>query len=664
MANKKPIKIVTLDTETYNGLIGDLKRIAVYDGIKVYYGYTFEDIENVLINYDNAGYDVHCYIHNAEFDLRKIPSIFDDNNVIWSNSFMIKNRLATLSCQHYTIHDSFRILPMSLADLSDGFNVEHGKLSLFKAIEETYPNQYTIYDDNGKVLENATIVNFLDKCPVDDPLFLEYLGYDVISLYEVLQKFMSLTGIPEHDFVKRISTASVSRYLFKNGYKGEMIKLPFNTMTDYEMLCSYKWWHKEQEIEEFIRSSYCGGRTEVFKPILNNKGFHYDVNSLYPYVMSKCGEYPIGKPRYMKKKHLAKKTYETWLKDKQGLGFLYCKVFIPEQPIPPLPVKMGKLTFPTGYVWGVWTYEELEYACTECGCEILEYMECVHFDNTYPVFERFVDMFYKLKEEGTRTKNKALRTLAKLILNVGYGYTGMRRDDKTSLRPYEEYLEHDKIIFADKDLGYIEVPTEVKAQYIQVQVASYVTSRARLVLLKALREVIKRGGNVYYCDTDSIVCDIPLPAELIDKEKLGFWDLENEPDKAIFLMPKVYSEVMGEDINIKFKGIGKDTQQELDFSDYEYLLKEIERGQKDYEVIEKNKLQLRSIMYMQKNKLDPNYYELRDKKMNFKTVQKRLINYTLNETKAHHFNSFEEFEGFSYKTLKKQVPFDMKGVNI
>ena len=39
---KKPIKLITLDTETYKGLIGDLKRIAIYDGVKVYYGYKFE----------------------------------------------------------------------------------------------------------------------------------------------------------------------------------------------------------------------------------------------------------------------------------------------------------------------------------------------------------------------------------------------------------------------------------------------------------------------------------------------------------------------------------------------------------------------------------------------------------------------------------------------
>ena len=45
MKKQKPVKLFTLDTETYNGLFGGLKRIAIYDGNKVIYGYTFEDIE-------------------------------------------------------------------------------------------------------------------------------------------------------------------------------------------------------------------------------------------------------------------------------------------------------------------------------------------------------------------------------------------------------------------------------------------------------------------------------------------------------------------------------------------------------------------------------------------------------------------------------------------
>lgn len=649
---KKPIKIITIDTETYNGLIGGLKRIACYDGEQVTYGYVFADIEKVLLDYAKK-YEVHCYIHNLEFDARKIPEIFDKDRILWKNSLAINGKLATIACKEYIIHDSFKLLPMSLKKLSKGFNVEHGKLDLWESVQERYKDQY------------KDIVDFLDRCDRDNPLYLEYLGYDVISLYEVLQVLIGIAGLSESDFVKRISTASLSRHLFKTGYKGKEFKGEFSNKTDYEKLCSYKWYY-DLSTEEFIRETYCGGRTEVFKPKLEKDGFHYDVNSLYPYVMSldintgAAAQYPIGKPQYTDRPAVAEQMYRDWQEYKSGLGFVNCRVFIPDQPIPPLPVKMGKLTFPCGEVYGSWTYEELEYAEKNCGVEIREFIAAVHFKETYPIFHRFVETFYKLKEEGTRTKNEPLRTLAKLILNVGYGYTGMRRDDKTGLDSLENAPKHKHIVSMNEHFGFIEVPTEIKSEFIQVQVASYVTSRARLVLLKALRDIVNRGGNVYYCDTDSVVCDIPINPDLVDSEKIGFWDLESTPKKGLFLRPKVYTEIHEEETIVKFKGVSRETQEQLDFKFYEDMYIDLETGEKEFLVVEKNRLTMRSILYMQKTGLDFDYYETRDKKINYQTVEKRVMDYKGNSTHAHFFPTIEDFEKFSYKKAKPTVVFDMK----
>ena len=651
MARKqKPIKLITLDTETYNGLIGGLKRIAIYDGNKVHYGYTFQDIEPVLDSYYEDGYSVEIYIHNMEFDLRKIPIIFEKGRIVWNKSLIINGKVAKIQNKKYCFHDSFKILPMSLSKISKDFGVEHGKLDLWEEVAKRYPDQY------------KDIVDFLDRCHVDDPLYLEYLGYDVISLYEVIQKLIEISGLTLPEFVNRVSTSSLSRYIFKNGYKGKVFGNPLSSRTDYDYLCLYKW-QNNLEVEEFLRETYAGGRVEVFIPRLENTGFHYDINSLYPYVMSE-GEYPIGKPYYSEKHDIAKHYYETWKENRIGAGFINARVFIPLQPIPPLPVQMGKLTFPCGEVYGSWTYEELEYAEKECGVKILEYFAVCHFELTYPVFKNFIDTFYAMKEQASKDKNEALRGFAKLIQNVGYGYTGMRRDDKTTLAPIEDIEKYDDIRYADEELGFIEIPTEINAEYIQVQVASYVTSRARLVLLKGLRDVISRGGHVYYCDTDSIVSDIPLDDSIVDQDKLGYFKLEGRPEKALFLRPKVYTEMFEEEApNIKFKGVSRETQKSLDYDFYEHLYKELEAGEKEYEIVEKNKLLLRSIMYMQKNHIAADYYETRDKKMNFNTVEKRVMNYKENSTEPLFFPTLEAFENFSFKPMKKEVEFDMtKGV--
>lgn len=643
MPRKKPIKLVTLDTETYNGLLGELKRIAIYDGEKVTYDYTFLSIEKELIKLSKS-FEVHVYIHNMEFDIRKMTGLFQKGKIQWKKSLSINNRLATLKTKHYTLHDSFKLLPMSLQKLSKDFDVTNGKLDLWEEVQAVYPDQY----------ENA--VDFLDRCHVDDEVYLKYLGFDVISLYEIITKIIDISGLELKDFVKRVSTASLSRQLFKKGYKGKQFKGTFNTTTDYELLTQFNW-NNELELEGFIRQSYAGGRTEVFKPMLNHKGYHYDINSMYPFVMAEK-DFPVGKPKYYNTPALARETFEDWLKNHNGLGFVHAQVFIPPQHVPPLPVKMGKLVFPCGEVFGVWTYNELEYAINNCGVEVLEVFSVCHFSNTYKVFRNFILEFYTMKEEATREKNESLRSFAKLVMNVGYGYTGMSRDDKAELLGIEDLdkVEEGKLLSINEELGFIEARSDINAEYIQVQVASYVTSYARLVLLDALREADK-VGEVYYCDTDSIVTDTPLPPELIDPTKLGAWDCESEPVKAIFLRPKVYAEVTEKKTNVKFKGISKETQQELTFGSYEHLYADLVEGVKEYEIIEKNRTLLRSVMYMHKNNIPMDYYETRDKKINLQTVEKREMNYEENYTKPLYFGTLEDFLSFEFRRPQKEVGF-------
>lgn len=86
---------------------------------------------------------------------------------------------------------------------------------------------------------------------------------------------------------------------------------------------------------------------------------------------------------------------------------------------------------------------------------------------------------------------------------------------------------------------------------------------------------------------------------------------------------------------------------------------------------------MRSIMYIEKEKIDitdnrindkergiKTGYEVRDKKMNLKTVEKRQMDYTRNETKPWYFSSEEEFSNFNFNPPKKEVQFSFtKGFN-
>ena len=151
MKKQKPVKLFTLDTETYNGLFGGLKRIAIYDGNKVIYGYTFEDIEKELIKYYDLGYEVHVYIHNIEFDARKLPAIFEKDRIDWSGCVVINGKLTTIKCKKYTFHDSFKLLPMSLYWLLYNFWTSSHKSSLACSTPKSCDNFFSGIGSNLKL---------------------------------------------------------------------------------------------------------------------------------------------------------------------------------------------------------------------------------------------------------------------------------------------------------------------------------------------------------------------------------------------------------------------------------------------------------------------------------------------------------------------------------
>ena len=665
MATKRPPKILTLDTETI-GLDGALKKIGIYDGVnKPKQGYTFEDIEDVIYFWYNNGYMPHIYIHNADFDLRKIPEVWELGNVIWSRTKKIGTKYARVQCKNYVIHDSLRLLPFSLEKLSKDFGLEHGKVDLWEAVQEAYPDQYT------------DKVDFLNRCDPDDPIYCLYLDYDVISLYELIYKLIEVSGIPEEDIIGCLSTASMSKYVLKNGYKG--ITFGDDIKTDYQYLTECQAWSSKktmkwcnisyEDCEYKIREGFYGGRTEVFTPVLNEEwkdgervitGYHYDVNSLYPFTMSLQSklsgvlvgcDFPIGYPNFEDDSRICSRKWKRWLENHDGLGFIKATVNVPPQAIPPLPAKLGKLAFVTGIIQGTWTYNELEYAVKNCGVEVLEIHEMIHFKKTHQIFKRFVEVFYEMKSRGKIEGNPSLTAFAKLMLNTAYGWTVLRRDDKTALRDismYEKYKDDDKFIIKNDEFGYIEIWDDVRSDSIQVQVGAYVTSYARLVLLDALRHAADRG-TVYYCDTDSIVTSHPFPPEMVDPVALGKWDLESELYSGLFLQPKVYYEdKKGGKETIKFKGVSRKTQAQLKREKYEEIYNHLLNGDDFKMLIEQGRQTLPSLAVAQKKHIDPNQFKVTDKTIDLGAKGKRDFDYKQNRSKPWHMETLDDFKTFNF----------------
>jgi len=77
------------------------------------------------------------------------------------------------------------------------------------------------------------------------------------------------------------------------------------------------------DIANYIRQGYTGGACDMYipRPTNNRKIFGYDVNSLYPFVMSK-NKLPIGKPTYF--------SGDITKIDKNAFGFFYCNIITPD----------------------------------------------------------------------------------------------------------------------------------------------------------------------------------------------------------------------------------------------------------------------------------------------------------------------------------------------
>lgn len=309
----------------------------------------------------------------------------------------------------------------------------------------------------------------------------------------------------------------------------------------------------------YIREGYYGGRTELFKR-WGHRLFYYDINSSYPASMLE--PMPVGDMHELDVK-LSWDALRTIRRS--HVGFLDVEVTIPRGcPIPPLPVRHeGKLVFPTGSFRGVWDFDELDLLSHPL---VQGKVTKVHRSIWYsqePVFREMVRVLYRYRQKhvdgckvdknspeghGTKCRKKVcnpdytpgLAYVAKLMLNSLYGKFGMREDrESVVMVPPDEPKPADGWpLNGEHNSPFWVVEKFVDAAYIIPQISAHITTLSRRRLWHGMAEVIAKGGELYYVDTDSIMSS----AEIDPSDELGGWKRE-DPDKLIdgeFILPKLY----------------------------------------------------------------------------------------------------------------------------
>lgn len=267
------------------------------------------------------------------------------------------------------------------------------------------------------------------------------------------------------------------------------------------------------EQDSIFRKAYSGGLCFYNEDYVNkelNEVYCYDVNSMYPDKMYNC-VLPYGKPVVEKGKPKKKKGYPLFITHVRAsirvkencFPIIMKKMFLSSKNV---YIKDTEGDMIDLYLTSV-DYDELIRAYDILD---IEYYETYYFKGSPNMFKKYIGKLYDIKcnEKGVK------KLLAKLKLNSLYG--------KFATNPYrstvEPYLEDG--VLKTRVVQHFEVDS------IYTPISAFVTAYARAYLMKAIE---KHHKYFVYCDTDSIhlTCKAIEDEDfVVDKNKLGCWDLE------------------------------------------------------------------------------------------------------------------------------------------
>lgn len=248
------------------------------------------------------------------------------------------------------------------------------------------------------------------------------------------------------------------------------------------------------EINEFAWRTYYGARFEILKRGFIGNAYLYDINSAYPYCLSKIPD--ITKGKWIKSKKLL---------DDSHLGFFKIKCDIPDcKYIPPFPFRSNnKLLFPSGKFITYCTLAELQ-ACDDLSLyKIMESYQYLDDSPIYP-YKKFIESIYN-KRQQFKNENNPLQLPLKIILNSIYGKTAQRVGNR---------------------IGNLFSPI----------IASSITGNTRAMLYDFIQKYGIENQIVSFA-TDSIITTKKLN---IDSVKLGEFAYENSGNDVYVLQNGIY----------------------------------------------------------------------------------------------------------------------------
>jgi hypothetical protein len=441
----------------------------------------------------------HGYKHvtdRKKLKTKTFTTLISDKGQFYSLEICFnKNEYKT---EKITIYDSLKILPFSVEAIAKGFNLPISKLEI----------DYEEKREIGHILTQQEI---------------DYLRNDV----EIMSR--ALLTLFNQD-LRQMTQGS-------------------NALYDYKKIVGKKNFSKWFPIPDYdfdVRQSYKGGFTYCDPRRQGQdigEGIVLDVNSLYPAVMYDR-PLPYGEGIFFEGKYEPDKLYNLYVQ------MFTCQFELKENYIPTIQLKNNLSFMPTAYLSSS-EDEEVTMCLTSVDLDLffehyhvynITYHSGWKFKSTTGLFKEYIDKWNAVKMESTLNGNKAMRTLAKLMLNALYGKFALNPNVQSKIPYYDNGLI--KYTLGDKETR----------NPIYIPVGTFITAWARHKTITSAQKVYDR---FLYADTDSlhlIGTEIPKGLE-VDPVKLGAWKHESTFTRARFVRQKTYIEEIDGELNITCAGM-------------------------------------------------------------------------------------------------------------
>lgn len=289
-----------------------------------------------------------------------------------------------------------------------------------------------------------------------------------------------------------------------------------------------------------IRSAYYGGRCSVLRPVVNERGSHWDMNSAYPSALAS-----ISLPMGLVSEHGSRSALAKLATDTPGI--YSCTMHVPDSHVPPLAYGWGTgIAFPVGTVSGAWTLPDIRYA-ESCGVEVRAVEWAMTWESEAPLFRDFVGDVYRARSRVG--KDSAYGKWLRLFPNALCGKFA-ERPDKRLLRMNPD-LSEVKLCDAtapctlqscccdsweqlDKWGRMWSVPFYRMSDCSHIHWAAYITATARA----SHHAAMDADDSVAYVDTDSLWTTRETPPLGVGSDlgefsrKGGFLELEAPAPKC------------------------------------------------------------------------------------------------------------------------------------